>query len=447
MTTLTVVAERRNAAPTLQPRAVPLPQQTNLPAPRETTKSFMTLAKTEDLRVFDAATSESVATHGTGGRRVLLAISPVPPWPVRDGMSLRVSRILQQLATRWPIVLICPPAGETAAVNGVNVIAEINFPNVAQWMYVPSQYEIEPVVKTVRAAVEMYEPAIALLWGGMEYLREYIPSMPPSVSDRVDSMTLSCWRMLSRTSGWKEFRRRVAQFLYVARYEFTTRKASRAMSVVGESDADVLRRFLRVEHVHVIPNGVDVAEVTGDRSPLPTVMFTGVLSYPPNVDAVMYFADEIWPSVRARVPKAVFQIVGRNPTPEIASLSNRPGIEVHADVESIPRMLARAWLAVAPMRNGCGIKNKVLEAWSVATPAVMTPIATNGLTEAPDELLLTGEGEALADLVVALLNDSVRRKVLGATARQTAIEHFSWKTTGDSIDALLSDVLASASEA
>src|SRR3954463_12661478 len=125
------------------------------------------------VSMMDLTESEAGHAYQPGPRRVLLAISPVPPWPVRDGMSLRVSRVLQQLSSRWPIVLICPPGGETAAANGVEVVAEINFPKVAQWMYVPSQYEIEPVVRTVRSAVDTFEPAVALLWGGMEYLRQH----------------------------------------------------------------------------------------------------------------------------------------------------------------------------------------------------------------------------------------------------------------------------------
>ena len=404
----------------------------------------MTASPPEKLSVSDQLPPHSASWDAGPSRKVLLAISPVAPWPVRDGMSLRVSRILQQLAPRWPIVLICPPGGETAAANGVEVVAEINFPKVSQWMYMPSQYEIEPVVGTVRTAVGTYEPTVALLWGGMEYLRQHIPSLPPSVSDRVDSMTLSCWRMISHASGWRELRRRIAQFLYVAKYEFTTRKASRAMTVVGEADADVLRRFLRVENVHVVPNGVDVADSDRpNRSILPTVMFTGVLSYPPNIDAVIYYADEVWPAVRAQQPNAVFQIVGRNPSPEISALASRPGIELHADVESVPRMLAQAWLAVAPMRNGCGIKNKILEAWSVGTPALMTPIATNGLGEAPPELMLTGEGEALSALTLELLNDAAKRASLGLIARSTAVERFSWRGTGEAINGLLADVVRS----
>jgi glycosyltransferase involved in cell wall biosynthesis len=360
-------------------------------------------------------------------------------------MSLRVSRVLRELSKDWSIVLICPPTGDSAAANGVELAAEITFPNVSQWMYVPSQYETAPVVKTVQNAVRSYEPAVALLWGGMEYLRSRIPEMPPSISDRVDSMTLSSWRLVLGSSGWTEFRRRLAHLAYVARYEFTTRRLSRAMVVVGEADANVLRRFLRVKNVHVIPNGVDVAgSAIRTRSSRPTVMFTGVLSYGPNIDAVRYFVDEVWPEIRRQLPDAVFQVVGRNPTPEINALSSLPGIEIFPDVASVADLLAEAWVAVAPMRTGCGIKNKILEAWSVATPVAMTPIATNGLTHAPSELLLAAEGHELSSLILDLLNDPAKRQRLGALAQSTAVEKFSWRETGESLNALLADVVGSA---
>jgi glycosyltransferase involved in cell wall biosynthesis len=221
------------------------------------------------------------------------------------------------------------------------------------------------------------------------------------------------------------------------------RRASDATVVVGETDAWVLQRIFGVANVHVIPNGVDVPETIEDKRSLrPTVMFTGVMSFHPNIVAVMHFADEIWPAVRERIPEAVFQIVGRNPVPEILALASRPGIEVHADVESVHSYLARAWLAVAPMRTGAGIKNKILEAWSVGTPAVMTPIATNGLTQSPPELLLTGEGAELSALVVDLLGNPERRAELGALARSTALRTFSWKGQAAAVHALLQSAAA-----
>jgi glycosyltransferase involved in cell wall biosynthesis len=203
----------------------------------------------------------------------------------------------------------------------------------------------------------------------------------------------------------------------------------------------VLRRIIGVRNVLVIPNGVDIPELREVRkSSRPTVMFTGVMAYQPNIDAALYFADEIWPAVLERLPDAVFQIVGRSPTSTIAELASRAGIEVIPDVESVQAYLAQAWLAVAPMRTGAGIKNKILEAWSVGTPAVMTPIATNGLNLAPPDLLLAAEGVELSKLVGDLLLDAKRRVALGDLARATAKSAFSWRSSGFALDQVLRDV-------
>lgn len=387
------------------------------------------------------AAPQAAHTQLPESRNILLAISPVPPWPASDGMALRVSRLLEELAPLWPIVLVCPEGGESAVANGVRLVAEINVPRSGQWMYLPSQYDVRPLVKTVAEATHTYEPSVALFWGGMEYLRGPIPALPVSISDRVDCMTLSTWRALLHARGYLELRQRLSNFAHAVRYEFQMRHESAATVVVGDSDADVLRRYIGVRNVQVITNGVDVQQVGSvRRAPRPTVMFTGVMSYQPNVDAVLYFADKIWPAVQRRVPGAVFQIVGRSPSPEIVELGARPGIEVLADVPSVQACLAEAWIAVAPMRTGAGIKNKILEAWSVGTPVAMTPIATNGLAQAPRELLLTADGAELSNLLSDLLLDEQRRTSIGNLARSTANTAFSWRSKGIAFDQLLRSV-------
>jgi glycosyltransferase involved in cell wall biosynthesis len=349
--------------------------------------------------------------------------------------------MLEELARTWSIVLVRPEGGKSAAESGVNVLEEIVFPRTSRWMYLPSQYDTRPLVRSVSKAAQSHPPDVALLWSGMEYLKADIARLPRVVSDRVDCMTLSAWRQLKHSHGLLAARRRLGDLAETFRYERSVRKICDATVVVGEEDARALRRVVRASNVRVVPNGV----ASWDKAPVkrtqhPTVVFTGVMSYQPNVDAVHHFAREIWPSVRLRVPDARFQIVGRSPQPDIVALGSRPGIEVHADVESVHDYLARAWLSVAPMRSGAGLKNKVLESWSVGTPAAMTPIATNGLRSAPPELLVAAEGNRLANSICDLLNDSARREALGVLARRTAQQQFSWEAQAAQLDALLRTV-------
>jgi glycosyltransferase involved in cell wall biosynthesis len=405
--------------------------------PRLSNLSDISLSLRHSALPLDSAASVS-QKPSTGISTILLAICPVPPWPAQDGMALRASSLLRELAPRWPIVLVRPEGGESAAENGVSLVAEISVKRLGQWMYLPTQYDVRPMVNSVTEAVERFRPDVALFWGGMEYLHAAVRDMPVSVSDRVDCMTLSAWRGLRHARHYAELRERFAHLAHVFRYEYRMRNESVATVVVGETDARVLRRVVRVGNVHVVPNGVDIPDVSVvRRAARPTVMFTGVMTYQPNVDAVLYFAEKVWPSVHARVDGSVFQIVGRSPAPEIKALTSQPGIEVLADVRSVQELLAAAWVAVAPMRTGAGIKNKILEAWSAGTPVAMTPIATNGLGQAPPQLLLTADGAALADLLTDLLRDATRRQALGDLARETARNSFSWESKGAAFDQLL----------
>jgi len=225
-----------------------------------------------------------------------------------------------------------------------------------------------------------------------------------------------------------------------ARYERSVVRALRATAVVGEDDATFLRLLSGRPDVHVIPNGVALGALPAatDESPVPVVVFSGVLGYPPNVAAVRFFATEVWSMVLQAVPGARFVIAGRNPGPGVAELAKRPGIEVHANVPDMQRTLREAWVAVAPMRSGAGIKNKVLEAWAAGKPVVMTSLAGNGLRLDMDaRALVADEPAAIAALVVRLLRDEEERCRLGAAGYALAAREHSWGDAARRLSRLL----------
>jgi glycosyltransferase involved in cell wall biosynthesis len=111
----------------------------------------------------------------------------------------------------------------------------------------------------------------------------------------------------------------------------------------------------------------------------PTVLFTGHLSHPPNVDAVLYFLREIWPRVLAQVPEARFQVVGMMPAPRLTdAVGQSSRCSVHADVPDIRPFFWNAHLYVVPMRYGGGVRQKLFEAWSMRLPVVCTTMAAEG---------------------------------------------------------------------
>ena len=166
--------------------------------------------------------------------------------------------------------------------------------------------------------------------------------------------------------------------------------------------------------------------------------FSGTLDYPPNVDAVLYAARDIWPSIRAAAPTARFCIAGWRPVARVRALDGHDGIDVQADVADMVGFLARSWVSIAPMREGVGIKNKVLEAWACARPVAMTKRATNGLSLPEGHAgLVANDATRLAEIVLNLFADPAARHAEGRGGRTHIARHFTWAGAAARIDALL----------
>lgn len=379
----------------------------------------------------------------------LLAVSRVSPWPIRDGMTLRVANLLAELSRGWRITLVSPRGSAPTEEEG----SESEDPPVAEHVHVqdrggpapvPSESERKPFREAVADLLGRDEFDAALLWVGTEFLAEEFEDLPPAVGDRIDCTTLATWRNRVHERKLRQRLSDLRLLFEAALYERRALHCLRAMVTVGEDDASTLRRISawgRADgRVHTVPNGVrlDGLPDPSTKSLLPTVLFTGVLSFGPNIRAVRHFTEEVWPLVRRRVPDAVFQVAGRNPGPEIRELTRRRGIRLLPDVPDMAAVQREAWISVAPMRSGSGIKNKVLEGWAAATPVVMTEMATNGLQldESAAELVTDDPG-AMASIIVHLLQDSNDRERRGADAYALAARHHSWRQAAERISGLL----------
>jgi glycosyltransferase involved in cell wall biosynthesis len=306
----------------------------------------------------------------------------------------------------------------------------------------PDAGERAVLINTAKKMKEEISPDAMLLWMGpdLEFVR--VLGGKRMVVDLVDCSTVYSWLALRGSRGLRGWLRQLRELLWYIRAERQVGREASSVVAVGELDASVLRKLIGRNNVYVVPNGVCVTEsaLTSGRDPSPVVVFTGVMGYPPNVEAVLWFSRKVWPLIRRAVPEARFLIAGRNPVPEIECLVETPGIEVLGSVPDMAEILRRAWVSVAPMRSGTGIKNKVLEAWAVGTPVVMTPLAANGLGEADAIRAMVGaDPEAFADLVVSLLKDSDCREKVGMEALELARER-SWSTVAANLSSLLTQV-------
>jgi glycosyltransferase involved in cell wall biosynthesis len=213
-------------------------------------------------------------------------------------------------------------------------------------------------------------------------------------------------------------------------YERAYRKVVDRVWVVSEGDRRAMRWGAGMAAVDVLPNGVDGEYFQpGSEVPEPrTAAFWGRLDFGPNIQALEWFCQRVWPIVRQQVPDGRFTIIGFQPTPEVQALASGPGISLAANLTDLRPAARRHAAVVLPFVSGAGIKNKLLEAAAMGLPIACTPVATRGLRGRPP-LAVAGSPAALADALVGLWGDEPRRRQLGADARAWVLEHHTWEAT------------------
>jgi sugar transferase (PEP-CTERM/EpsH1 system associated) len=230
----------------------------------------------------------------------------------------------------------------------------------------------------------------------------------PFVLDMVD-VDSAKWQLLSTRSRWplRWIYRREARTL--SRFEAHATRRAAATLVVSERERALLRQLAPLARIDVVGNGVDLTDFAppGPPAATDTVVFTGVLDYGPNEQGVRWFADRVWPLVRAARPQARWLVVGARPPAPLRRLPARDAsIEVTGRVEAVPPYLWQSAVAVAPLHVARGQQNKVLEAIAAGVPVVATTAVVEGLPAHVRSGCLTADREGDFDACVV---DLLRR--------------------------------------
>ena len=195
----------------------------------------------------------------------------------------------------------------------------------------------------------------------------------------------------------------------------------------------------------VVPNGVDTDHFSPRPSPSSprTIVFPGLMNYPPNADAVIWFSDVILPLVLRRHPDVRFLVVGDKPSPEILALARRPQIVVTGRVPDVRPYLADCAAVIVPVRSGAGTRLKILEAMAMQRAVVSTSQGAEGLEVTPGLNILIGDApQQLADHLCTILESPELRARLGVAGRQLVEDAYDWRSCFEPLDDLYRAVTA-----
>lgn len=272
------------------------------------------------------------------------------------------------------------------------------------------------------------------------YLAQFIPEEVvgkiPVIPNNEDS-GFNYYKKMSEKS--KSIRKIYAsvEWKRMLRYEVGILKKFGVYITTSEEEKKLISKHYDKAEICVVNNGVDTEyfkkQEREDYSP--NAVFTAWFKYYPNVDAAIYFAEKIYPAIKARIPEFKFYIVGKNPPEKIKSLESINGIHVTGYVEDVREYFKNADAAVIPLRIGGGTRLKILEAMSMEIPVVSTKPGAEGLCVSNGENILISDNETdFSDNVVRLISDKILSGYLTVNGRKLVEEVYDWKIAGTELN-------------
>lgn len=227
------------------------------------------------------------------------------------------------------------------------------------------------------------------------------------------------------------------------RYESRYCEKFTDLVVTTPDDATQIHQLCPHRPVHVVTNGVDL-ESFAYRQQDPgghRLIFVGAMDTPPNIDAAIFFSQQVFPQVRQQYPDAQFYIVGTRPVPSVKALEALPGVIVTGKVPSTTDYLHQSTVCVVPLRSGYGIKNKTLEAMAAGIPVVASDRGLEGLTVdgegTPQRALRANTEAAYVSAVSQLFENTDLRATLSGNARTMIESDYTWQQAGQTYRQIL----------
>ena len=269
----------------------------------------------------------------------------------------------------------------------------------------------------------------------------------PKVMDFIDVDSEKWNDYAQRAWGIKKWiYKREARFL--RNFEISIERHCQASVLVSPAEVSLFKSFAPdAELLYNIPNGVDLPKeqkhIFSGGKENNRIVFVGVMDYFPNIDAVKWFAREIFPYILKKKPEAEFFIVGKNPSREVKELTKEiNNIHVTGYVSDIMEYLTKAKVAVIPLKIARGIQNKVLEAMAAGVPVVATSAAIEGIDVViGHNILVADNAKDFSSNILELMENNKLSQKIATNAVNLIKEKYAWESKVQDLEELMTKVV------
>lgn len=393
------------------------------------------------------------------------------PWPSLGGGLIRLARMVEAVSAlgETDLFSLYDPRRTSPALPSSLELARwetVEYPgneNPHWWRWwmlrrgTPKEVFMRRYDRTPRLRFEGFaSDRYDVVWFSTAATFEWMgrPRLGPTIVDLMDLEDVKA-RQLS-TLMRRERRDDFRQALYVKSravvnrvnaYDWRSFQRSVAADVdrvVLCSDEDVRRSGL--PNAVAVPNTYSRPErALGRDEPAtpPTILFQGSLHYAPNIDAVDWLIDEVAPHLWEQLPGAQIRLVGTT-SPGVEQRHRPPAVVVAGRVPQIEPELARADVAIVPLRIGSGTRLKILESFAHRIPVVSTTVGADGLdVQDGVHLLLADHPDDFARACRRVLEDRELARRMVDAAERLYLERYEWSAAKEQVQTLVSDLVVS----
>ncbi len=427
----------------------------------------------------------------------ILILTPQLPYPPHQGTSLRNFHIIRGLAERHDITLLSFLEDNQSADPGENEplfalceqivttpvpqrtkgkrLAQMGttlLPDMAHRLY-SVDFDVQLRQLLVQTQFDIVQVEGIELARYIPTIRELSPASKIVFDDHNAEAELQRRNMETDAAIPKRWPAAAYSWVQVGRLEkFEAGACAAADWVTAVSEADVAhlknlfqRKGAKVQSrreksarsaqsadeffITAIPNCIDVTKYAPPEDNSSFILhpssfdlvFSGKMDYRPNIDAVLWFADAVWPQILAKRPLSTWAIVGQKPHARLERLREMAGVTVTGWVDSVQPYLAGAGVYIMPFRVGSGTRLKLIEAMASGLAIVSTRIGAEGFpVENGREIVLADTEDEMVTAVLDLLDNPERRAAIGQNAIQFA-QNYDWRVVIPQFEAIYEQLL------
>lgn len=402
----------------------------------------------------------------------VLWLSHLVPYPPKGGMLQRAYHLLRELSLRHEVHAVCfnqrallPDAG--AVEDARKALSE--FTNILSVHDIPSDFGMLGR-HGLAARSYLHRVPFTIAWLESDKFRQAVSRAVESLApDVVHFDTISLAQYLEQTPGRlcvlnhhniestmmgrrAELERHPLKRHYFATearllrsYEQRIAKRFDLHLTCSDLDSERLGEICPGNTISTVPNGVDIGYFrpfeSGAQEEEQSLLFAGGLNWYPNVSAVRFIIESLWPLVKREFPKASLTVVGRNPPAWLKrAAESDPMIRVPGFVDDIRPYMDRAAVYLCPIFDGGGTKLKVLDAMAMAKPLVANPISMEGIDATPNHhwIPATSPSEFVSG-IRRLFSDATLRREMGNRARDLICDRYSFAQIGQELSERLEE--------